>query len=288
MNALVVLNYNDSNTTEKFIAMAAGCKSIDKIIVVDNHSNDGSYEKLSELADSRIDVIQTTDNGGYARGNNFGVFYALKTYNPDIIYVSNPDVEFGSSIIEAIEHFYSQNPHAGIVSGKMINTSGIDARQAWKIPRYSDCILEQLILLKKIVGNKTWYTNGYFDKGVREVEAVSGSFFAITSEAFKAVNGFDENTFLYYEENILATKLKQKGYVNYILCDECFVHRHSESINKSISSVKKRLRIAYESRRYYIGEYLNKKALAKGFLAFTFGIGTFNYVLALKIFKIKR
>lgn len=288
MNVLIVLNYNDGKTTAGMVGMALECEALSHIVVVDNCSTDDSFSVLSELASERVDVIRTDCNGGYASGNNFGAEYAMTKYSPDNLFIANPDVEFDGRTVEALSEYLSKNPKVGIVSCKMICTSGIDTRQAWRIPRYGDCIRENLILLKKITGNRTWYPESHFEGRESMVEAVSGSFFAISADAFKKVGGFDANTFLYYEENIIASKLLDAGYHNVILNDFSYVHRHSESINKSMTSVKRRLKTAYVSRKYFCRNYLRKRGLAMAFLALTFHVGLFNYLLALKIFKIKR
>ena len=65
-NVLVVLNYNDYNTIEKFLNNAVHIESIDKLIVVDNCSTDNSFEKLRAYESEKTDVIKTEKNGGYA------------------------------------------------------------------------------------------------------------------------------------------------------------------------------------------------------------------------------
>lgn len=81
-NFLIVLNYNDAETTLEFVEMAKTCNAIDKIVVVDNCSTDYSLSKLTCLKSDKIDVIQTDKNGGYAYGNNFGCRYAEKIIIP--------------------------------------------------------------------------------------------------------------------------------------------------------------------------------------------------------------
>lgn len=58
-NFLIVLNYNDAETTLEFVEMAKMCNAIDKIVVVDNCSTDYSLSKLTCLKSDKIDVIQT-------------------------------------------------------------------------------------------------------------------------------------------------------------------------------------------------------------------------------------
>ena len=52
-----------------------------------------------------------------------------------------------------------------------------------------------------------------FEKPELKVEAVSGAFFVIKTKIFEKCNFFDENTFLFYEEDILASKIKKLEYI---------------------------------------------------------------------------
>ena len=50
--------------------------------------------------------------------------------------------------------------------------------------------------------------NSIFSGNLTKVEVVSGCFFMIRKDILELVGNFDNTTFLYYEENILACKLK--------------------------------------------------------------------------------
>ena len=83
----------------------------------------------------------------------------------------------------------------------------------WKLPKYSDCILNNLTILRKIIGNKTIYNENELNKAFPvKVDVLAGSFFIIRSKAFSSVKGFDDTVFLYNEENILSKKLQEKGW----------------------------------------------------------------------------
>lgn len=285
--ALIVLNYNDYKTTEAFLNNIKNITVIDKVVVVDNCSTDESFEKLKQYEGEKIDVIQTSKNEGYANGNNYGVFYAVNKYMPEYIMIANPDIELNEKAVRAIIDFYKEHDEkTGIVSCKMICTSDIKIREAWKLPRYSDCIMENLIVLNSLLGARgTTYPSGYFNGKYTQADVVAGSFFAIKADVFMSIKQFDTRTFLYGEENILAYKLKQKGFKNYILNDYSYVHNHSVSINKNIKSIGTKLDIAYESRCIYISEYLSVGKLKKVFCSVTYRIGKFNYLLAKKLFS---
>ncbi len=288
MTVLIVLNYNDCETTNKFVLSILDFESIDKIIVVDNHSTDDSFEKLTELSNAKVDIIQTMENGGYACGNNFGAFYAIEKYNPNYIIIANPDIIIENETILRMVSFADVNSDAGSITCRINCTSGIELPIAWKLPKFLDCILENLILLKKLLGNRMAYDVEYLKKNIVCVDVLPGSFFMIPAKVFAEVDGFDPDTFLYYEENILAFKLKQKKYKSYLLNSDEYLHMHSVSINKNITSVKNRLRISYASRIIYCKKYLKIGAIGSLILKITFEIGLFNYLTALKVMRIKR
>ena len=53
-NAIIILNYNDSQTVIDYVNLIKDYKSIDKILIVDNCSTDNSYEILKELETNNI------------------------------------------------------------------------------------------------------------------------------------------------------------------------------------------------------------------------------------------
>ena len=66
-----------------------------KIIVVDNCSPNGSIKGLEEKYKDAgdVDVLETGENLGFAKGNNFGYAYAVREYSPDFVVVMNNDME---------------------------------------------------------------------------------------------------------------------------------------------------------------------------------------------------
>lgn len=64
---LVVLNYNDAITVKEYLNKVIQYKSVNHIVVVDNSSSDNSYIQLKQLQSDKVHVIQTMENGGYAK-----------------------------------------------------------------------------------------------------------------------------------------------------------------------------------------------------------------------------
>ena len=74
---IVILNYNDYETTLKCLQPILDYKNIDYIIVVDNCSTNDSYDQLAKHRNDRWILLRSPSNGGYAKGNNIGINYLL-------------------------------------------------------------------------------------------------------------------------------------------------------------------------------------------------------------------
>lgn len=106
-----------------------------------------------------------------------------------------------------------------------------------------------------------WFKNGeYSEEDYKqeklEVECICGAFFAIKYNIFKKVGFFDDNVFLFYEEDILASKLKKIGYSEMSLNNISFIHFESQTINRVLSYYNKIKRLQI-SKMYYQKKYNN-------------------------------
>lgn len=251
-NVLVVLNYNDFKTTMEFIGHVKNCPAISKIVVVDNCSTDGSYDRLSSQASDRVDVIKSDRNGGYAYGNNFGLRYAVRNYHPKILFVSNPDVRFDNSVVLKMAQCLETNDDIAVVA-PLVN----QGYNVWDLPGYIG-VIESLFLIwhnlhKKRIKQEILSS----DQDLIKVGAVEGSFFAITAAAYEKTHGLDERTFLYFEENILAQRIKEINQ-NIAVLGKCrYDHFHSVSIKKAYRSKAKAFKLFYPSISLYLSEYLH-------------------------------
>lgn len=282
MIALIVLNYNDYETTSEFISKIRSYRNIGRIIIVDNHSTDDSYKQLLAFQSDKIDVIQAPSNGGYSTGNNLGIRHAIKTCQPEYIIVSNPDVEFEEAIVDRLYSSAQKLDHVGILSCRMQCLSGVSLESAWKLPDYTDYLIGNFPIMEKLFRYRTAYSDEYLSDDIVEVDAVSGAFFMFSSEAYQAVDGFDEDTFLYGEEILIAERLHAKGYKNYLLTKEQYLHKHSVSINKSFRSLRKRLHMRQQSREIHCVKYLHVKKWKINLLWITFYLGLYERILLSK------
>lgn len=277
---IVILNYNDAVSTATLVDSIIGYASIAHIAVVDNCSTDESWEILKNKYDAqeKVSVISSGKNGGYSYGNNYGARYLIKKYGTDIIFIANPDVLFDESLIGAITQKYEKKEGYAVLTGVMMRPDGsVDPAPYRQLFSYAHDLGDCFLTVRRLVYEKKRYEVDY-SVLVMDVEVVQGSFFAITAEAFEKINGLDENIFLYYEELILAKKLKAAGYKTGLLTNETYLHNHSVSIRRSMKNIKI-WKAVLKSKYYYQKNYNNANALQMILLRICGGFSLFEKLI---------
>lgn len=281
---LVVLNYNDYETTGKFLENHSGI-GIDYIVVVDNCSSDNSYEYLKCFENDCISVIRTPVNKGYAFGNNFGCRFLIERYGLDILYISNPDIIFDREFVSMINSGFEQYQEYVALTGVMIYPDGhYDANPYLILPTYWKDIAQCFFLIRRL---RRIYMRHRIKVDtsveIQRVEALPGCLFAIRAKELNEIGFFDEKTFLYYEENILGKKLEKRNYLSGIITGKTYIHAHSVSINKNVDYLK-RNRIYYDSVYYYHTKYNEISFLKKNLLKIAIQVSLIEYCI-LKFLK---
>lgn len=264
--AFVIINYNDYKTTKRLLYNIKDYKIIDKIYVVDNHSTDDSYENLKKLKIKRYEVIETPSNKGFAYALNIGAKKAIDDLgNVDIIF-SNSDIIINSNEdLEDLKKTLDKRT-IGLVGPVVVQNGKLN--RGWHLPSPKNEILSNLPGIGKRFNKKIYYDDSYYKGDSSEVEVISFCFFLIKSEVLKEINYFDDNTFLYYEENITASKLKRTQYKTLINNNVTIIHDHSVSVDKNISCINK-YKILKQSQLYFETNYNNANSIEKILLKVT-------------------
>jgi len=262
--AVIVVNYNDVEDTLTYVKEITKYDVINKIVVVDNQSTTiGALENLRELRDEKVDVIEAPLNGGYSYGNNYGVKHLNEEKEEyDYIIFSNPDITISKEAIENSLKVLEEDKNVAVVAPRMFNKDERPIRRSsWKVRTFLRDVVHSTRLLEILfyfVLRNGEYKEEDYKKEKLEVEAISGAFFIMRKSVYDELGPFDEETFLFYEEDILAIKLKEKGYKTISLNTDHFIHYESQSIGKAFSYYKKLKRL-YNSKIYYHTKYNNMK-----------------------------
>ena len=261
--AIVILNYNDYSTTINLCRMVEEYPSLYKVIIVDNHSTDGSYDIIrKECKSEKVVILNSKINGGYGYGNNLGVKYSNEVLNCKYVLIANPDIEITNECIDHMHSFMNENEDCVIVAPlQRLHTETGSIIQAWKLPSLKEEVLSSNVLLSRLSNIKKYYDFKYSENGkMEEVDVVQGALLMINTEKFLRFGGYDEEIFLYNEEQCIAQKAKKLNFKSYIATSEIYIHHHSVSINKSIKSLQQRKKQMLNSKMIYIKKYfrLNK------------------------------
>lgn len=285
-NILILLNYNDYEDTLKFVNEHSNLKELNKIIVVDNCSLDNSYFILQNIFknNNKIDIIQSSNNGGYSSGNNFGIKYALKNYKPDNFIIANPDTRIDyqnfNGFMRTVYHLTNTYPNRlGIVAPMTVSLKTSDVNVGWKQPNILDDIISNLMVINKIK-RKFIFKKRKYNKDYIKIDVVLGAFFLVTAKSIIDVGLFDDQTFLYCEENILSFKLKKKGYKNFVDLHTCYYHNHNydRSVFQDLSAFWELNR----SEQIYHSKYLKINNFQKFIFATSIFIGFLERIVYFK------
>lgn len=242
----LILNFNTAALTIRCIDNLLSLSDELKIVVVDNNSSDGSLEKLNRLyeTDNRIHILQNKTNAGYAQGNNIGIKYIRDHFlKARYVLVHNPDVVTNSKeIIHELKKVLEEHEEYAIASCQVILNNQLrygyctwkypDKKHMWCAGTFSQRLL--------FIAANTDYDELEIHNNIAEVDAVTGCFFLGKLDELKKVNDFDERTFLYFEEVILAKKLIRNNKREVILINECVYHNHQDK-DKSLRDYRRKL-----------------------------------------------
>ena len=264
----LIINYNDYKTTIKLVDNIKNYKVINEIVVIDNNSTDDSVKELKKIKE--ITLINNDRNYGFAKAINIGSKYLIKKYKECFIFISNSDIRITSEddIKELLNTFRIKD--VAVVGPVIQEPCGIS--RGWKLTSVFEDILINIPLVNRLYRNKLiTYNDDYYHGKITYVDMVKGCFFVIDSKALEKVNFFDENTFLYYEENILAQKLKQKKYTTVVNNKVTVFHDHAVTISKNVNNIN-RYKITKESMMYYEKNYNNASKFSLGILKLENGL----------------
>lgn len=264
MADLVVVNYNDSQLTKKYVNIICKYNSIEHIVVVDNSSTDNSFKELQDIKSIKVDVIQTVKNGGYGYGNNFGIKYLINRYKSKYILITNPDVTYEEDVVIQCENYLisHSDEKCAVCAPHMLDSRLQPLNCAWNVPGWIKYTCFSLVIIGKFFNLE--YISCETNENVK-CDCVAGSMLMINVQSFIDVGMYDENIFLFCEETMMGIKYKEKGYHSYVLANVEFVHAHSASIKKSITSRVQRQEVMWKSRLYVLNKYYHISGIRLGF-----------------------
>ncbi len=186
----VILNTNRrEDTLECLASLAENSYQPHQVLVLDNASTDGSVEAI-QTRFPEVQIINLTENLGYAGNNNVGIEAALKQ-GADWVFVLNEDIILAPDCLTQLVEVGESNPKIGIVGPmvyhhdepEVIQSAGGLLGAAW-----------QSIHLAKDEVDRGQFTAPH------QVEWISGCAIMVRRAAIEQVGAIDERYFYYWEE----------------------------------------------------------------------------------------
>lgn len=257
----IVLNYGTAKQTKRNVDILIDNNEDVFVVIVDNNSPSNDYVILSDYykENKKVDVILSPNNGGYSRGNNFGIKYVLKKYKEiEYIAIMNPDVRCEEKkLLFDLTKKLEKDSDMVIIAPLMIEGNQINTQKiGWKVPTFKELLISKMYFCGRYLKSRDDKYIPISENGILRYDIVQGSFFIIKREIFQKINFFDENVFMYSEENILAAKIKEEKIRGYAGVDltHYYIHEHNYG-KKNLSQRKKTLSLQFRSENYFVKEY---------------------------------
>jgi len=219
-----------------------------EVIVIDNHSADGSIEFLRPLFPG-VRFIVNTENTGFAHANN----QALEHAKGEHILFLNPDTILPEDFVPQCLSFLQSTPRVGGLGLRMIDGSGRflkESRRGFPSPWVAFCKLSGLTaLFPRSRAFSTYYLGFLPATGTHPAPVLSGACLWVSRAVLDEVGSFDSSFFMYAEDIDLSYRLEQAGYVNYYFADSTIIHFKGESTRKDIGYTRQFYKAMSQFRR---------------------------------------
>jgi len=232
---VALVSHNSKNDLKLLLpSLIVALKNISsQILLVDNCSTDSTVQYVKEHFPN-IYIYQNIKRQGYGANQNINIKKATGKYivlmNPDILIIE-------SDTFHKLLKFMALYNQAGIVTGNICNLDGTCQYLNKREPAIFDLLARRFLpefLKRKLKKRLDYYEMrdvGY-DKIVT-VPFISGCFMFARTSLIKALNGFDERFFMYFEDVDLCRRVREKNETLYCP-DVKIIHRWERAAHKNL------------------------------------------------------
>lgn len=236
--SIIVVNYRARDFLRACLASVCVLLPADaELIVIDNHSGDGSAEMVSgEFPQARL--MANAENLGFAKANNQGIREARGKY----VLLLNSDTVVRPGALQTMSSFLEAHPEAGGVTCRLLNSNGSVQACVSRHPGPVMLLFRLSGFSHLVRGDRTrrwlrrylgWLlgstVRSYLDPYVAgdspfEVENISGACFMLRRKAIDEVGLLEESFFMYFEDMDYCLRLRHAGWKLYYLPQGEIVH----------------------------------------------------------------
>ena len=237
--SIIIVSYNTKDVIVDCLESILTANNITKkIFVIDNASTDGSSDFIKDNF-PLVHLVANTENVGFAAANN----QVLPQCKGKYIFFLNPDTEVVSDTFSEAISFMDANPSVGLAGTKIINPDGT---LQWSVSY-------------KYPGQR--YTANELSDLPGKIACVLGASMIGRSELIKGIGGFDEDFFLYGEDQDLCLRIRKLGHEIGYIDSATVIHLGGQSEKDSLSSEvwKKKIHAEYILyRKHYLPKTIKR------------------------------
>ncbi len=202
--AIILINWNSYQHTHNCILSLQDMvyKDFD-IILVDNDSKDDSGKKLAQQHGNGIIFIKSSENLGFAGGNNLGIQYASANGYEYVLFLNN-DTFVHPQFLCLLVAYMDAHPETGAVQPKIYCND--DRSLLWN----GGSSFYFWIGHASAIDHRSIFKKG--SERTKEVDWITGCAFLTRSAVLRESGKFAENMFMYYEDVDLSFRIKRSGY----------------------------------------------------------------------------
>jgi len=223
---LVTITYNSAHVLRGFLDSVLNQTFQNFIIyIIDNNSQDITFNILEEYSDDRIVLIKNFENVGVAKANNQGIKLSLNDGCSQVLIINN-DIEFEEHLFQKMLNIQKEN-NCSLVVPKMMYFD--NPNHIWYAG--SDFVKTKGFLpIHKGMRQKD---EGKFD-GVFQVEYAPTCCLLVKKQVFEDVGFMDEKYFVYFDDTDFSYRVLIDGrHKLFYFSDVKFYHKVG-SLTKSV------------------------------------------------------
>ena len=199
-------------------------------IYVDNCSSDDSVSFIRNNY-PQVKIVQNTKPLGFGENNNKGVMASKGEY----IAIINPDIIIQKNSIEVLHLFLANHPEIGIAAPQLLNP---DMTVQYSVRGY---LSPKLTFYRFITRGKDESENkkmrAYLCKDLdfersQPVDWAMGAALMLSRDTYAQLGGFDQNYFLYIEDEDLGLRSWKMGKPVWYVPASKMIHNHLRSSTK--------------------------------------------------------
>ena len=263
--SIVIVNFNSGPFLRAVVDLIKyRCRGYE-VIVVDNHSSDGSATFLRH--EKNIRLMQLDQNLGFGAAANVGAASA----NGEYLLFLNPDAFVGEDTPERMAAYLAGDPKRGLCGAFLLDFQGCEQpgsrRRDPTLLRSCGKALNSLTPGPKLPTFDAHQE--MLPAAPTYVQAVSGACMMVKGSAHLDIGGFDEGYFLHFEDLDYCRRVRQKGWMVGFLPDAPVFHFQGASggVNDGFLLRQKQLGL-----RRYLDKFGYQGAAHKTFRGMALGV----------------